>query len=250
LDKSDFEVPSHIDINKVNKLIDLQPVPYWRNLKYRLMCYFWIKNFWKYTEGFDYVMRLDDDSFIEETIVDDLFNICLTKNLVYISNFIHIDCGLCNYNMKEFFQKEFPNNQQLDGCFVKSNLNESTPIFNNFKTMYEIMFSKKYDKSDVDLNMPIMYYNNFFITSTAFWKQSIVQNLIQKIDDDGGIFYYRYGDAPLQTLIVTMLASSQISKVKFKYSKRLQREVFIDNENNFHSYMPSTYNKSSCITDK
>ena len=35
-------------MEKLQKCIELQPVPYWRNMKYRMMCYFWIKNFWKY----------------------------------------------------------------------------------------------------------------------------------------------------------------------------------------------------------
>jgi hypothetical protein len=94
-----------------------------------------------------------------------------------------------------------------------------------------------------------MYYNNFFVTSTKFWKQQKVQDIINKIDVDGGIFYYRYGDAPIHTLIVTLLEPNRISRAQFKYSKRLQREVFIDNDNAMHSYMPSSYDNSSCITE-
>jgi hypothetical protein len=38
-----------------------------------------------------------------------------------------------------------------------------------------------------------------------------------------------------------------ISKVNFKYSKRLQRESFKDDEGNLHSYMPNNYEHNSCV---
>jgi hypothetical protein len=252
IDKNDFCVPEHIDIDKLNKSIELQPVPYWRNLKYRCMCYFWIKHFIKYTEGYDYVMRLDDDSIIEEPLKDDLFKIIKEKDLIYLSNIIHVDCGLCNYGMKIFFEDALPKyKEQLNsGIFISANLNNGNPIFDKFKKLYKIINDKEYTNDNVITDMPIMYYNNFFVTKTDFWKKQEVKELIDKIDKHGGIFYYRYGDAPLQTIIVSLLASDKISRAVFKYSKRLQREVFIDSNNDLHSYMPKTYDKSSCITEK
>ena len=98
--------------------------------------------------------------------------------------------------------------------------------------------------------MPLMYYNNFFITNTNFWKRDDVLKIIDEIDKSGNIFYYRYGDAPLQTLIVSLLEPEKITRTVFKYSKKLQRECFIDLNNNIHSYMPDNYNHSSCIINK
>ena len=103
---------------------------------------------------------------------------------------------------------------------------------------------------DIELDMPIMFYNNFFITDINFWKRQDVKDVITEIYKNGNIFYFRYGDAPLQTLIVNLLEPDKITRSVFKYSKRLQRECFIDSENNLHSYMPGDYNNSSCIFDK
>lgn len=251
IDKEDFEVPPHIDVAKVNKIIDIKAVPYWRNLRYRLMCYFWLKQFFKYTKDFDYVMRLDDDSIIEEPIKDDLFSIVSSRNLVYMSNIVHIDCGLCNYGMKELFCKLLPEcKEKLDaGMFIQAKVSPTSEYFSKFKQIRDIVENRDTGCDEFIAEMPIMYYNNFFITSTAFWQQEKIKDLIDKIDAHGGIFYYRYGDAPIHTLIVSLLASDKISRAQFKYSKRLQREVFIDDNNNFHCYMPKTYDKSSCITD-
>lgn len=252
LDKEDFKVPKHLDQAKIKSLIALQPVPYWRNLKYRLMCYFWVKHFFKYAEDYDYVMRLDDDSIIEEPIKDDLFQLAISRDLVYLSNIIHIDCGLCNYGMKELFQKLMPEAKDTinNGLFVSATLSAGSTYFDRFKTLQSILEGKECTQTEFVTHMPLMYYNNFFITSTKFWKRSDVQALINKIDEHGGIFYYRYGDAPIHTIIVTLLEPNKISRAQFKYSKRLQREVFIDDDGGMHSYMPKSYDKSSCITDK
>ena len=86
LDKEDFQVPKNIDIDKMNKLIDSNPVPYWRNVKYRIMCNFWINHFFKYCNKYEYIMRLDDDSIIEEPINIDLFKLMKEKDFNYISS--------------------------------------------------------------------------------------------------------------------------------------------------------------------
>jgi len=252
IDKNDFEIPEHIDKDKLNKSVNTQIVPYWRNKKYRSMCYFWIKHFIKYCDGYDYIMRLDDDSIIEEPITSDLFKLLNDNKNVYMSNIIHIDCGICNFEMKELFKKIIPNinNEKLDKLFVKAEISNKQPIYNKLKELYHIVNNIEYDKDNFTINMPLMYYNNFFITNTNFWKRDDVLKIIDEIDKSGNIFYYRYGDAPLQTLIVSLLEPEKITRTVFKYSKKLQRECFIDLNNNIHSYMPDNYNHSSCIINK
>ena len=99
--------------------------------------------------------------------------------------------------------------------------------------------------------MPIMYYNNFFMTKPKFWLQEDVQELLKKVDANGSIFYFRWGDAPLQSLIVMLMSPPEkVSKANFEYSKRLQRESFKGDDGHYHAYMPDTYDKSSCITEQ
>lgn len=251
LDIEDFSLPSNIDKNKMIKSINSRPVPYWRNDKYRMMCNFWVNNFHKYTEGYDYVMRLDDDSIIEEKITEDIFDIAENKEYVYISNLIHIDCALCCYGMKEFFEEQYPaKKEEISKLFTDVNLPLTNEHYIKFKDTYEIVEEKKYDKEIFESSMPIMYYNNFFITETAFWKRNDVKELINRINKKGSIFYYRWGDAPIHSIITMLLAPGKTTRTVFKYSKRLQREVFIDENNNFHSFMPKLYSQSSCVTDR
>ena len=180
LDKEDFTIPSHIDKTKMENCINLKPVPYWRNDTYRMMCRWWLIHFPKYTKGYDYVMRLDDDSIIEEPLKDDLFKIAEDKNLVYLSNFVHIDCGICNYGMKEFFENILPSHKdQINGgMFVQAALPQNNPYYERFKKVYALVNGSEYTGGDFITQMPLMYYNNFFVTSTAFWKQENVQDII------------------------------------------------------------------------
>ena len=144
IDKTDFKVPDYIDENKLNKLVNLQIVPYWRNIKYRLMCNFWINHFTKYTKDYDYIMRLDDDSIIEEPINIDLFELLKNNDKVYLSNIVHIDCGLCNFRMKELFNKIFPNSSdKLDNLFIKTKIQKNTENTENQIKIQKILKTHK-----------------------------------------------------------------------------------------------------------
>jgi len=55
------------------------------------------------------------------------------------------------------------------------------------------------------------FWNNFEIVELAFMKRTDVQDFIQEIDESKGIFLYRWGDAPLRYIMMTLfLNESQI----------------------------------------
>ena len=251
IDDVDFHVPDYIDINKMNKCIEATPVPYWRNKNYRLMCNFWINNFIKYCDKYDYIMRIDDDSIIEEPINTDIFKMIEEKDHNYMSNLIHVDCSICNYGMKEFFEKIMPDKlDKISELFMEHSLDSNNPHFTRFKKLYLALNDKEYEGNSVNMAMPVMYYNNFFVTKTSIWKTPEIKEIIKSINESGNIFYCRWGDAPLQTIIMKLYDNNKMTKLDFKYSKRLQRESFKDNEGIYHSYMPGNYEESSCISKK
>ena len=251
IDNGDFDIPKNIDVKKMNKCIDSKPVPYWRNKNYRLMCNFWINNFMKYCNDYDYIMRVDDDSIIEEPINTDIFKMIEEKGHNYMSNIIHVDCSICNYGMKEFFEKILPDKiDKISELFMEHSLDNNNPHFARFKKLYLALNDKEYEGNNVNMAMPVMYYNNFFVTKTAIWKTPEITDIIDKINETGDIFYCRWGDAPLQTIIMKLYDNDKMTKLDFKYSKRLQRESFKDDEGVYHSYMPNTYSESSCISKK
>lgn len=254
LDPNDFVIPEHVDKEKAERCIATQAVPYWRNEKYRMMCRWWMVHFPKYAKGYDYVMRVDDDSIIEEAIESDLFNWMAANNLVYSSNMVHIDCGICNFGMREFFESQFPDKKQIIAqMFTESEVPMNVWVYHQFRCLLSITHGDKpLDIGEkMKIHMPTIYYNNFFITKTSFWEREDVKKTVEAADKTGNIFYYRWGDAPLQSIIVLLHADpSQVKRAVFKYSKRLQREAFKDDKGDFHSFMPNTYDKSSCVTEE
>lgn len=253
LDSDDFKIPSHIDAKRVEEIVSLRPVPYWRNDKYRMMCRWWTVLVHKYAKSYDYIMRLDDDSFIEEPIQKDMFQVMKDKGHVYASNLIHNDCAMCSYGMKEFFEKHVPSKKHMLGeLFMASKIPMRAIQCHTFRSIMSINGDLK-DPAPAEITAwsPIIYYNNFFITETSFWRQEEVQKLIEEIDKKGSIFYYRWGDAPLHTLIVSLLAGpSKIERFQFKYSKRMQREAFRGDDGHLHCYMPGVYEQSSCMSEQ
>jgi alpha 1,2-mannosyltransferase len=251
LDDGDFALPPHIDRAKMEHCIATRATPYWRNEKYRMMCRWWLVHFPKYAAGYDYVMRLDDDSIIEEP-VPDLFKWADQKALVYASNMLHVDCGICCYGMKEFFEKLYPHKKnELREAFMSQEIPMRAVDFHPFRTLLSITQNPLPEIPEkMRVHMPLMWYNNFFITKTSFWQRPDVQEAIRKIDENGSIFYFRWGDAPLQTLLVTLHAApSEYNRAVFKYSKRMQREAFQGDDGEYHSYMPTHYEQSSCVIE-
>jgi len=252
LDPDDFRVPDHIDKDKLKRCIATNPAPYWRNEAYRNMCRWWLVHMPKYAAGYDYVMRIDDDSFIEEPIPD-LFKWADEKKLVYASNLLHVDCGLCNYGMMEFFKKKFPTrSDDIAQMFISQQIPSRAVQIHPFRTLLSITQDVLPEINEtITVHMPVIFYNNFFITKSSFWQRPDVKALINEIDANGSIYYFRWGDAPLHTLIVQLMASpDEVSRSVFKYSKRLQRESFLGNTGVWHDYMPAEYTNSSCITDE
>jgi hypothetical protein len=139
----------------------------------------------------------------------------------------------------------------LKAAFVPQEVLTRAVEFHPFRTLLSITQDPLPTIGEkMQLFMPLMHYNNFFITKTEFWTRPDVQDAIKKIDENGSIFYFRWGDAPLQSLIVLLHAEShEQSRAVFKYSKRMQREAFYGDDKEYHSYMPATYDKSSCVTE-
>lgn len=52
------------------------------------------------------------------------------------------------------------------------------------------------------------FYNNWEFSLVAIWKSDIYQKLSLYIDQSGGIIMRRWGDAPIRTMALHLLADS------------------------------------------
>lgn len=250
LDAADFEVPPHVDADKMARCVALNVVPYWRTARYRLMCRFWLVHIWKYAAAYEYMMRLDDDSFIEEPIARDLFAWAKERDLVYASNHVSLDCALCNHGFKELLDGLYP--AQADAVaamFVPQELPMRAVQLHPFRSLLSLTESPLPAVPEKLKVWAMKYwYNNFFVTRVAFWRRPEVQAAARAFDESGLIYYKRLGDAPMHTALVTLHARpEQVQRAVFAYSKQMQRGAFVDDAGEAHAYMPETYDQSGCL---
>ena len=156
-------------------------VPYSRKgFGYRHMCRFHAKIVYQLPVlwGFDYYMRLDDDSFFLSNVTYDWFKYMRDNDYLYGYKRIQQDLpivirGLWKAAKDYIIKKEI-----------------KTQFFQKF-------------------NHRSMFYNNFEISAASIWQNSNYSEYIDYIDRLGGIYYYRWGDAPIKTTAVTMFVPRQ-----------------------------------------
>jgi hypothetical protein len=252
LDAEDFQVPAHVDAEKMARCVALRVVPYWRSARYRLMCRWWVTHVWKYAAGYEYIMRLDDDSIIEEPIQRDLFAWARDSDIVYSSNHLSLDCALCNHGFKELLERMYPDKKEaVAGMFVAQELPMGQSIFIPFRSLLGITESPLPVVGEKLQVWGMHYmYNNFFISRVAFWQREDVRAAVREFDESGLIYYKRLGDAPMHTALVMLHARpEQIQRTVFAYSKTMQRAAFVDDAGEPHAYMPDSYSSSGCVTE-
>ena len=163
--ESDFSIPSWTNPND------------WVSddrIGYKHMCRFMSIKLWDYVSEYEYILRLDDDSWIESRIDYDLFK--HTSDMGY--EYGHI-----------------------------RRMRESHTLTNETLPQFTIDYIKQNNvdiKCDINNINEEIYYNNFFITKPSFWLRDKVQDYLRATDRSGGIYKYRWGDAPIHTLATKM----------------------------------------------
>jgi hypothetical protein len=162
---------------------------YWdpkKCISYGGMCTFFARDiFYNLNEmEYDYYARLDDDSCILNSINYDIFEYMKNNDLIY------------GYLIKML---EAPHVVKGLFEFISSNIDD------------EKIFNKNY--SFQDFNNLIYYYNNFEIVNIQKYLNN-TKNIIDQIHESGNIYYYRWGDAPIRTILISMMFDqSQIKKM-------------------------------------
>lgn len=249
LDPGDFDVPTWIDRARLDRNIAAQPVPYWRDLRYRLMCRFWLAHAHKYVDDLDHYCRLDDDAWIEDDVPGDFIAAAAAAGAVLAGAIVHVDCPICTHGMRGLFRSLGLATDANDArLFVRA------PLSRQFLEGIDAV--PEYDGAGAMVaHMPVNLFNNFSVNDVAFWRRPDVRAVLRAIDATGNVFYYRWGDAPIITLIASTLGtvavpgpfggSGGMQLLRVRYSKRLQRQAFIDGAGLAHRYMPATYAEDS-----
>ena len=204
-----------LPLNYTRELIFLQhitfPVPRYlpkknssclHGLEYRHMCRFHANTVYTHPifQDLEFAWRLDDDSlFLGPNIEYDVFQFMKDNELLYGYNIILRDSEPCVIGLWEA-ARHYMKRLKLDGQYL------------NRWSRYK------------------MFYNNFEISNVSIWQTTEYRGFMKYIDDLGGIYKYRWGDAPMKSLALAMFVSPE--KIhKFKYIGYIHQGVKIEGKN-------------------
>ena len=142
---------------------------------YRHMCRFHAKTVYEQPiiQGFEYLFRLDDDSFIDSPVNYDIFLHMRKNNFIYGYHDI-----------------------KVDGATYVRGLWEASNEFIRSRSIKPKYFN--------DWQYRCVYFTNFEISRTDFWLSKEYQDFINYIDQLGGMYFHRWGDAPIKTIGVAI----------------------------------------------
>ena len=206
--------------------------------------------FWDIVKEYDYVMKLNDDTLIEEPIKEDLFKIIDVKNFNLLFNMLQTDCGIGNFGLKDYIQLKFPEKkEEINSYFNTTKLTDEKSI-EKLKQLFKTITKKDYNRPDIDLNKPIVCTDNFYITKPSFWLDENIQEILKQIDTLGYIYYYKWSVSSILSLITMVKDKEKISRCIFRMSNELHRSAYINKDNKIESVVPTKYTLTGCITSK
>lgn len=168
-----FEIPSNLDPKSVPQRTVCAPKS--STVGYRHMCRFHgygVHNALK-KNGFhniEFIFRLDDDSLLTAPVGYDLFRFMKANNKLY----------------------GFVSTLQDDALCIEGLWNLARQVVN--RTTYLNRTKGFFDQWPDGL----VIYNNFEISHTSLWQEPFWLEFVKVVEDSGGIYFKRWGDAPLR----------------------------------------------------
>jgi hypothetical protein len=160
---------------------------FWKRGKwnYHQMIRFWFKHIFETDkmQQFDYVMRLDTDSRLLGKWYN-VFELMKVKQLIYLANEENAEV-----------EKVLPGTMKLQTFFVE--YQHKMRLVPQDQAKVNSAFTKDTIR---------IYYNNFEVFQTKFFRQTDVRAWIDAIDGTHGIYKYRWGDAMLRYLTLALFA--------------------------------------------
>jgi hypothetical protein len=147
-----------------------------------------------FTNMFTFYWRLDSDSYLlGPPLVDDIF--------VYMKE---------RYLQYAFVMVDYETPKYVEGLWE---------LFHQFLTGHDLMPSAAIKKIYISLRDEIhsfsIFYNNFEVANASMWRaEPRIAAWLHQVDESGGIYRRRWGDAPIRTLaIIQFLERNQVIKI-------------------------------------
>lgn len=208
-----FDIPSFLDPAEIPEKWDGIYGIGQRHMA-RFFCYSVFNILWDL--GYDWFMRLDDDSFIHSKINYNLFEFMASNNFAYGYRVMLKEPLRPTFGFSEmvlaYIKAERIKPYSFLKHFDKSRVlnNESYSFKGKVKRHITNVLDKVAEKLHHDMNnWPAAtewnrrtFYNNFLITRLDFWMQPKVQSFLGYFDRVGGNYKYRWSDHIVQTAAI------------------------------------------------
>lgn len=167
---------------------------------YRFMCRFWARTVFMQpaVSELEYYWRFDTDSFLLCRVDFDPFVWMKDSSLAYVYGPTQIDDiwyinGLWDVVLDHMSKKNIhPRNLMLLANYRDDRI-RTMPLDSALMHLRAIGYSG------------YSFYNNFELSRTDLWRSEAYADLFRSVDDSGGIFLGRWGDAPIRTIALSAL---------------------------------------------
>lgn len=197
--EEDWQAPPHIDDEKVEEnFMNSQDVIYGFSKSYRNMCHFNSGFFYKQKRlmNYDWYFRVEPDVEYMCDFQYDPFTLLRTNNKMYgfvIAIHEYENTIPTLWHTVEGFMKENPDlihpNSALD--FITSNDTDVT-------------YGVEVGNTSTDYNL-CHFWSNFEIANLNFFRGDAYNAYFDYLDQAGGFYYERWGDAPVHSIGVSLL---------------------------------------------
>ncbi|POY76736.1 hypothetical protein BMF94_0328 [Rhodotorula taiwanensis] len=182
------DMPSWIDRDKAINAINAmgqKPIPYGGSLPYRKMCRYQSGFFFEHPllDSYEYYWRVEPNVKFLCDIPYDPFKVMKQHNRTY--GFV--------VTLYEY-QETIPTLWQTTKDFIDKN-----PQYLAEPNMMEWISPNKGDSYN-----GCHYWSNFEIAKVGFWRSEAYRAYFKHLDQAGGFFYERWGDAPVHSLAVSL----------------------------------------------
>ena len=228
IERIEFTLPPHINDTDLLQHTHCPGTPLGTDwpIDYRHMCR-WQSMLVQY-EGvlleYDYYMRLDDDSEITDTIPYDIFQFMYYYDIQYSYALIDLEHPQCDINLYEIAK------QYQQQYLLPSTAGQHKPIDTGL--YHYNLYS--YDPSISHWPVHAIAYNNFEAGSFLFWRSIPVNNLLSYIDSAKGIYTHRWGDAPIRTIVATLLLNDdqihQFIDIPYQHKNASTRQYHMNHD--------------------
>lgn len=219
-----LKIPENIDKNKLNSIVNYDISNDWYDIEYRNLTYYMLYTFWEDIGAeFDYVMKLNDDTIIEEPIKDDFFKLIDNRANNILFCMMRDYCPISSFGMYDLLKANITDNiERLDTFNIQTKLVQQDSV-NNFKKLYKTVFDKNYLSNEIELRQPTIPNDAFMIIRTTFMTNKKILPYLNKIKDLNYIHYFKWSFSLVVSSLAMMICNDKVTRCIFRASEECNR---------------------------